>query len=226
MTTVKDPSIERAGQRMVEAAGLLFATGVMQASGHGNLSCRLGDDRMLLTGSGSIRGLRPDQLVVVTFDGQVIEGEMDATNAEIVAMHAGVYRARSSAGAVIHTHSPNATSFALAHLPLPCAYEGLLRMGLAEPVPVAAWGPRGSEASVRNIVDQLQAHPAVTAVLLANHGLLAFADDPVAAARLVIAMEEAATMTLGARHLGGEQGFPTDALAREREHMARFGSRA
>ena len=61
-------------------------------------------------------------------------------------------------------------------------------------------------------------------MLLGNHGLLAFAADPVATARLVVILEEAAQMTLAARRLGGEQPFPPGALAAERAHMARFGS--
>ena len=75
-----------------------------------------------------------------------------------------------------------------------------------------------------NIVAQLRASPTVPAVLLGNHGLLAFAADPVATARLVVILEEAAQMTLAARRLGGEQPFPPGALEAERAHMARFES--
>jgi len=54
---------------------------------------------------------------------------------------------------------------------------------------------------------------------------LAFAHDPWEAARLVRIIEEAAEVTLHARRLGGERGFPEQALEREREQMAPFGSR-
>jgi L-fuculose-phosphate aldolase len=47
-------------------------------------------------------------------------------------MHACVYRERKDVGAVIHTHSPRATSFALAHTPLPVAYEAFLRFGVTD----------------------------------------------------------------------------------------------
>ncbi len=49
----------------------------------------------------------------VTTDAEVLEGALSADNAEIVSMHAVVYRARPEVGAVIHTHSPGATAFAL-----------------------------------------------------------------------------------------------------------------
>ena len=135
-------------------------------------------------------------------------------------MHSCVYRERADVGAVIHTHSPRVTSFALAHEPLPCAYEALLRFGVTADIPVAAWGPRGSQESINNIVRQLQLDSLTPAVLLANHGLLAFGRDPVSAAILIIAMEEAAELTLDARVLGGEKPFPPGALEKERKQIA------
>jgi L-fuculose-phosphate aldolase len=211
--------------QLVQAAEVLFKSGVMQASGHGNMSARLDGDRMLLTrSSGTIQGMTSDDFVEVTFDGQVRGGDMDPAAREIVGMHSGVYRERPNVGVVIHTHSPHSTGFALANEPLPCAYEALLRFGVTDAIPVAGWAPRGSPESVANIVAQLRDYPTVPAVLLGNHGLLAFAADPVATARLVIIMEEAAQMTLAARRLGGEKPFPPGALEAERAHMERFGS--
>ena len=75
-----------------------------------------------------------------------------------------------------------------------------------------------------NIVQQVEGHPTVPAVLLANHGLLAFHEDPIQAARLIMVMEEAAEMTLEARKLGGQKPFPSGTLEQERERMARFES--
>ncbi|TMD49212.1 MAG: class II aldolase/adducin family protein, partial [Chloroflexi bacterium] len=107
-------------EQLVQAAHLLYQAGVMSHSGHGNMSVRLPEaDRMLLTSTGQITHLKPEQLVVVTYDGEVVEGTMDPITREIVGMHACVYRARNDAQAVIHTHSPRVTSFALAHKPLP-----------------------------------------------------------------------------------------------------------
>lgn len=126
-------------------------------------------------------------------------------------------------GGVVHTHSPAATAFALAHQPLPCRTEQLLRFGQAEPVPVAPWGPRGSDASVRGIADALANAPGTNAVLLANHGLLAFGPSPLAAARLVIAIEDTAAAELAAARIGGGIDFPPGALEAVRESMAWAG---
>jgi L-ribulose-5-phosphate 4-epimerase len=213
-------------EQLVRAAGLLFQAGVMSQSGHGNMSVRLPEPGRLLltTGTGQIRNLAPEQLTAITFDGDAAEGDIEPVAREIVGMHACVYRERADVGAVIHTHSPQATSFALAQRPLPVVYKAFLRFGITEPIPVAEWAPRGSPEAVAHIVAQLRQHPTVPAVLLGNHGLLAFARDPLAAAQLIIIMEEAAQFVLGADSLGGAKPFPADALEREREHMRRFGS--
>jgi L-fuculose-phosphate aldolase len=210
--------------QMIAAARLLFSAGVMSHSGHANMSVRLPDApaRLLMTARGQVRDLAAEQLAVVTLAGEVIEGDVDASNREIIAMHAAVYRERPEVRAVIHTHSPHVTSFALAHQPLPCRYEALLRFGVADDIPVAAWGPRGSEESIRAIRETLQSHPSVPAMLLANHGLLAFGKDIGATAQLIVAMEEAAEMTLDAVPVGGAQPFPEGALEQVRAQVARF----
>ena len=207
-------------EAVVQAAGLLFTAGVMSHSGHANLSARLDAERFVLTATGMVRELRPDQLATVTLDGNVVEGQLGPDNAEIVAMHSVVYRARQDVGGIIHTHSPAATAFALAHKPLPCRAEPLLRFGQSEPVPVVPWGPRGSNVSVRGIAAVLAERSTTNAVLLANHGLLAFGADPMAAARLVIAIEEAAGAELAAAVIGGAVDFPAGALESVQASMA------
>ena len=211
--------------QLVEAVERLLLARVMSHSRHGNMSARLpGTEHMLLTSTGLHSSLAAADKPVVTLEGEVVSGRLDPTTREIVGMHSSVYRARAEVNSVMHTHSPHVTSFALAHQPLPCAYEALLRFGITVDIPVADWAPRGSRESVTNIIDQIRRHPDAPAVLLANHGLLAFGRDPMSTAFLIISMEEAAGMTLEARTLGGEQSFPDGALEKEREHMRSFGS--
>ncbi len=220
MTEATHQATERAGQ-VVAAVRLLFEAAVMSHSGHANLSGRLDERRFLLTSTGMVRHLQADQLATVDLDGQVLGGALGSENAEIVAMHSVVYRARPHVGAIIHTHSPAATAFALAHRPLPCRAEPLLRFGQAEEIPVVPWGPRGSDVSVRGIAAAIDQQPTTAAVLLANHGLLVFAADPLATARLVVAIEESAQAELAATAVGGAVDFPPGALDQVRASMAR-----
>lgn len=214
-----DPGRQECAEGLVAVAERLFAAGVMSHSGHANLSARLSGDRFLLT-PGFVTGLRADQVAVVGMDGRAI-GQMVAASTEIVNMHGVVYRARPDVGAVLHTHSPAATAFAVAHRPLPCRTETMLRFGQAEEVPVVPWGPRGSDVSVRGIAGLLDARPTTSAVLLANHGLLVFGADPRQAADLLIAIEESAEAELAARILGGAVDFPAGALEAVRASMMR-----
>ncbi|HEY3240441.1 MAG TPA: class II aldolase/adducin family protein [Acidimicrobiia bacterium] len=197
---------------LVAAVERLFAAGVMSHSGHGNLSVRLPDERMLLTATGLLAGISSDDFTVVGLDGTEHDGNLQAGSREIVGMHAVVYRERREAGAVIHTHSPAVTGFAVAGRALPCRYEALLRFGQATDVPLVAWAPRGSPASVAGIAGALRADRHTRAVLLGNHGLLAFGSGPAAAADLVIALEEGAEAEWRAAALGGSSPLPPDAL--------------
>ena len=212
-------------QAIVDAAELLVRSGVLSHSRHGNSSVRLPDGQsLLITGVSTLLNTSPESLVVVDLDGGVREGSLAPTSAEIVGMHAVVYRVRPDVGAVIHTHSPMVTTYAMAHTPLPIHYEGLLRLGVSADIPLAAWGPRGSRESIAHIEEALTAHPQASAVLLANHGLLAFGPDQAFVAQLIVSLEEAAETMLLAERLGGSRPFPPGALEQVRDRMRAFAS--
>ncbi|MFI6154102.1 class II aldolase/adducin family protein [Kitasatospora sp. NPDC051170] len=217
------PEARSRAHQLVEASRQLFTAGVMSHSGHANLSVRLDADRFLLT-PGFVRDLEPQHLATVGLDGQLLEGELRSVSAEIITMHSVVYRARPHVGAIIHTHSPSATAFAVAHRPLPCRTEPMLRFGQPEEVPVVPWGPRGSDVSIRGIADVLDRRPTTSSVLLANHGLLVFGPDAAAAAHLVVAIEESAEAEIAAAAIGGAVDFPEGALEAVRASIARVSA--
>lgn len=74
---------------------------------------------------------------------------------------------------------------------------------------------------MRGIAAAIETHPTTAAVLLANHGLLVFGADPMGAARLVVAIEEAAEAELAAQAVGGAVDFPDGALEAVQASMAR-----
>ncbi|MCY0899821.1 MAG: class II aldolase/adducin family protein [Firmicutes bacterium] len=213
-------------EEVVTAARLLKESGMLFRGEHANLSQRLDDRHILMTRGGSIGHLMPEDLAVVDLEGRVVSQEpMDPTMQEVIQMHTRVYRARSSVGAVIHTHAPHLTVFAVAQKAIPIVYEPLLRFGLTEEVPVVPWAPRGSNQSVDAIVQWVEEHPGVWAVLMANHGALVFHDDIVSTARLLATLDEAAELVLQAELLGGAKPLPAAAVDAVRERMALFGSR-
>jgi L-ribulose-5-phosphate 4-epimerase len=195
---------EKLRQELIEAIGATVVAGIMSKSNHGNMSLRLpGTDTFLMTGVSSFTQVRPDQLVVLDLQGNLVEGEIEARNAEVIQMHAVVYRERPEVGSVLHTHSPFATAFAVASRPLPLFYEAEVRNDILEGVPLAGYGPRGSDESVNNIAALLKSHDMIKGVLLENHGVLAFAGDARGAAQANIIIEETAQLALYAEGLGG-----------------------
>ncbi len=212
-------------QRLVDAAHLLADTGMLFRGEHANLSARLDETHILMTRGGSIGHLTTDDLAVLDLSGQLTRGEaMDPTMQEVIQMHTRVYEARPSVGAVIHTHAPHVSVFAVAHQPIPLVYEPLLRFGVTEPIPVVPWAPRGSDQSVHAIIGIVRDHPGLPAIMMANHGALVFHDDPLSTARLLATLDEAAELIIQAQALGGAKELPPQAIEAVRTRMATFGS--
>jgi L-fuculose-phosphate aldolase len=210
---------------VVAAARQIVASGIMTKSLHGNLSLKLpSGDAFLLTAGGSLADMQPENIALFGLDGSLIEGTVLPVGAEIIQMHAIVYRTRPEFGGVVHTHSPFATGFAVAGREIPAAYEALVRGGLVEGVPVAAYGPRGSQQSVDNIEAVLRSHEAIKALLLANHGVLTFAESVGAAVRANQVVEESAEIVLYANQAGGARVIPPEMIVATRERAASFAA--
>ena len=199
-------------EQVVAAAASVIASGAVSANGHGNVSLRVpGAEEMYYTAAPSLKGLGPDGIVRVGLDGTLLEGSLPPIQGAVVAMHTAMYADNPDVGCVLHTHSPFATAHAVAHRSIDCWIEALAMFGLADGVPVAAYGPRGSQQAVANI--RAAVRPGVPAVLLANHGVLVFHRTPDLAVLVGGVVEEAAQAAINARSLGGPVEIPADLRA-------------
>ncbi len=214
--------IGQAKKELIQIATTLKQTGLMFRGNHANLSARLDPVTMIMTRGGNVDHLDEDSFAIIRTDGTILEGEVMPAQAEIIQMHAAVYKARQSVGGIIHTHAPHATAFALAHEEIPIVYEPLMRFGITEAIPVIAWAPRGSDASVMGIIDAVNTKPGIAAVLLANHGVLAFGKSPTETAQLLATLDEAAELILQARLIGGEKPLPSQAFEQIEERKREF----
>ena len=191
---------------VVAAAARVVAGGAISANGHGNVSLRVaGAQEMYFTSAPSLRGLGPEDVVRVGLDGTLLEGRLPPIQGAVVAMHTAMYHDRPDVGCVVHTHSPYATAFAVANRSIDCWIEALATFGLADGVPVAAYGPRGSEEAVSNI--RRAVRPGVPAVLLSNHGVLVFHRTPELTI-LINSIEGNAFFTLAASFISRFVGAP------------------
>jgi L-ribulose-5-phosphate 4-epimerase len=198
--------------QVVEVAQRVVASGAISANGHGNVSLRVpGAEEMYFTAGPSLRNHAQSAVVRVGLDGTLLEGDLPPIQRAVVAMHTAMYEDHTEVGCVLHTHSPYATAYAVAQRPIGCWVEALAMFGLPSGVPVAGYGPRGSELAVANI--RAAAVAGVPAVLLANHGVLVFHRSPELAILVGGIVEEAAQAGINAGAIGGPVEIPDDLRA-------------
>ena len=210
--------------QVIEVARKVVAGGAISPNGHGNVSLRAqGSDEMYFTAGASLRDHPAEAVVRVGLDGNLREGQLPPVQGAVVAMHTALYADRPEVGCVIHTHSPFATAYAVAHQPIGCWVEALAMFGLPQGVPVAEYGPRGSDQAVANIRSALL--PGTPAVLLANHGVLVFHRTPELAIMVGGVVEEAAQAGINAMRIGGPVELPADMKAAALQRVMSFNER-
>jgi L-fuculose-phosphate aldolase len=91
------------------------------AGNEGNHSVRIGEDKFLCTPTGISKGqLDPDDILVTDGEGKQIEPNARGRRpSSEIKVHIAIYRARPDVTAVIHSHPPHATAFAIAGIALP-----------------------------------------------------------------------------------------------------------
>jgi len=210
--------------QVVDTAQRVVASGAISANGHGNVSIRVpGAEEMYFTAGASLRNHLAEAVVRVGLDGTLLEGDLPPIQGAVVAMHTAMYQDHRDVGCVLHTHSPYATAYAVAQRPIGCWVEALAMFGLPAGVPVAAYGPRGSDQAVANI--RAAVIPGAPAVLLANHGVLVFHRTPDLAILVGSVVEEAAQAGVNTSGLGGPVEIPADMRAAALQRAMAFESR-
>jgi L-fuculose-phosphate aldolase len=169
------------------AEGLLIGTA-------GNVSVRAGE-HVAVTATGVVLGAAtPEDVTVVDLDGAVVAGELAPTSE--LELHLGIYR-RYDAGAVVHTHSPQATAVSLVLDELPCVhYQQLALGGSVRVAPFAVFGSAELAASTLAALD------GKAAALLANHGAIAHGPTLEAAMDNALLLEWACGLYVRAAALG------------------------
>jgi L-fuculose-phosphate aldolase len=157
--------------------GLLYSRGLIRGPS-GNVSARLGEDRILLTPGGTMKfDLTPDQLITVNFDGEKVEPITSANKnlkpTSELAMHMEVYRRRADVGGVVHAHTSHAVALTVAGQPLRTQVltEGMLFLGF---VPTAPYGTPTTTELSDSIIEYISDHDAI---LLPYHGSITFGHD-------------------------------------------------
>lgn len=167
------------------------------ASTDGNISVRLGPDRVLITPTGISKGMmEPDDLVVVDFEGRRLSG-LRKQSSEF-AMHLLIYGLRPDVNAVCHAHPVTATGYAAAGMPLDKPILCELVIGLGE-IPLARYGTPGTPELSAAMEPFIHGHDAI---LMANHGVVTYGSDLLTAFFRMEATEHFAQVSLVTERLG------------------------
>jgi L-fuculose-phosphate aldolase len=164
----------------------------------GNVSVRVGDRHLLITPSGmDYYEMRSDDLVLLGLDGSVVAGRRRPSSE--VPLHLAVYAARSDLRAIVHTHSPLATTFAVVNRPIEAVHYMVTTLAQTS-IEVAPYALFGSAKLAANVTATFTAPS--RAVLLANHGVVAAGPNLAAAATAAETVELLAGLHLRSLALG------------------------
>jgi L-fuculose-phosphate aldolase len=164
----------------------------------GNISCRVPNHKNYhITPSGmAYHQLKTEDIVTMNFAGEVVDGKRKPSSEYL--LHQEIYKARSDAGAIVHTHSNYACSFAVAQERIPPVLEEAAQL-IGGAVEVARYAPPGSLELAQHGVRGLENR---NAVLLANHGVVALGRTLEEAFTVAVLVEKLALVFLNAKSLG------------------------
>jgi L-fuculose-phosphate aldolase len=204
---------------IVEVGRRLWLRGFV-ASNDGNISVRIGPDRLLMTPANVSKGfMSPDMMVVTDLQGALVSGAPGRKPSSEILMHLVVYRERPDINAVVHAHPPLSTGFAVAGIPLDRAVlaEVVTTLGA---IPIAEYGTPSTSELASTVAPYVKAHDGL---LLANHGALALGADLFAAYYKMETIEHFARISLVARMLGREHLLSREEVDRLQALRGRYG---
>jgi len=173
----------------VEIGKRIWTRGYVAAN-DGNMTIRLNETELLTTPTGISKGfMTSDMIIKVDYDGNVISGNPNYRPSSEVKMHIDVYNERPDINAVVHSHPPYCTSFAVAGIPLDkCVLpEAIIVIGA---VPIAKYGLPSTDE------------------LLENHGALTLGTDLLSAYHKMETLEHTANIVWNAIQLGNLNVLP------------------
>lgn len=199
--------------RQMSASGLVPTTS-------GNVSARTPGGDVLITPSGlSYEVLEPEDIVLVTVGGEVLEGALEPSSE--VPMHTGIYRAKQQVGGVVHTHAPYATALSCLGWEIPPVHYLLAALSEEGRVPLAPYATYGSEELADYASEALGDSHSVC--LLQNHGTLAVGETVSEAYAVTEILEEMAEIYYRTRLAGEPMLLNPEQIAETRAKILNYG---
>lgn len=199
-------------EQVLETCLQMLRDGLSRVS-EGNVSARHpGSGFIVITPSAiPYAKMKVEDLCVIALDRSLIEGNWKPTSE--IALHTLIYTRRPDVQAVVHTHAPYCSLFAVSGEPLPMVLtESAMLLG--GDVPVAPYFTPSSEELARATAETLADQPAA---LMANHGAISVGPDLAAAYAATIAAEDTARTVCQLRAMNAPiKALPPEVTARLR----------
>ena len=210
------PSERQYRHEIVVFGKMLHQRGYVAAM-DGNLSIRLDEDRILATPTSMCKSMmRPGDLVIVDREGRRLSGRRDASSE--IGMHLLIYKLRPDVRGIVHAHPPTATGFAAAGMALnePLVCEVVIGLGS---IPLARYGTPGTP----ELTDALEPLiPEYDALLMSNHGVVAYGDTLDRAYMKMETVEHFAQIALVTHLLGRQQPLKDEELEKLLEARSKY----
>ncbi len=194
-----------ARKTIVEVGRLMYQRSYVVAS-DGNVSIRLDENRVMATPTMTSKGRMTERgLAITDMDGKALNENKVSSE---LAMHLLVYKMRPEIKAVCHAHPPHGSAFAAAGLAIdkPILSEVILTLGC---VPLTEYGTPSTD----ELTDAMKPFvPHHNALLMANHGAVAYGKDLWEAFDRMETLEHTAKIAILAKALGGANDLPADAI--------------
>jgi L-fuculose-phosphate aldolase len=193
-------------QDIVEVCRRMYGRGFVSGS-DGNVSVRLGTNRVLSTPSGMNKGfIAPRDLIVTDMAGKKLQGDRRPTTE--LFMHIEAYVRREDVSAVIHAHPPYTVAFSIAGQKLPqCVMPEIVMMFGS--IPTAAYATPCTEEGpkvISNLIGDCDA------LIIERHGTLTVADNVFTAYDKLEKIEHSAQVSAAARRLGPVKPLPKEEI--------------
>jgi L-fuculose-phosphate aldolase len=174
---------------------------------------------MVITPTGvPYRKIKANDLVLMRADGTSPTGQLLPSSEW--PLHLAIYAARSNAQAIVHTHSPYATSLACLARSIP-PFHYMVAVAGGDRIECAPYATFGTEALAQNAVAALGAER--KACLLANHGQIAIGASVEDALSLAEEVETLAGQYWRALQVGEPHILPADEMDRVLEKFRSYG---
>ena len=200
---------------VLECARGMNACGINRGTA-GNVSVRAeGGFIITPTGMDYARAL-PEDMVFVDIQGQAQGVRKPSSEWRF---HRDIYAQRPEAGAIVHTHSPFATSLACLQLDIPAFHYMIARFG-GDTVRCAAYATFGTQALSDAMLKALEGR---SACLMAQHGMTVFGRNPAQALAHAVELEALCEQYWRALQLGTPLLLSAEEMAVVLEKFRTYG---